>query len=145
MVGVDNPIFNLETDPLVESRVEMKGTITTITGIIDPTMKVGLEIIIDGMTEDLPISLMTGIVITDPIIGVDIATDKTIEVDKTIEIMTLDRDIDKGVKVGIGQETIVMTETEVKTEAQTEMGRLRTGPELCQMTEEDQDPGPTLE
>ena len=53
----------------------MKGTITTITGIIDPTMEIGLEIIIDGMTEDLPICLMTGIVITDPIIGIEVTTD----------------------------------------------------------------------
>ena len=59
--------------------------------------------------------------------------------------MTLDKDMEIGVKVEIGPETIVMTETEVETEAETEMGRHRTGPELCQMTEEDQDPGTTLE
>ena len=46
----------------------MKGTITTITGIIEPTIEIGLEIVIDGMTGDLPISLMTGVVITNPII-----------------------------------------------------------------------------
>ena len=137
-VGVDNSIFNLKTNPLVETRVEMKGNITTITGIIVPTMEIGLEIIIDGITEDLPIGLMTGMVITDLIIGVEVTTDKTLEVDKTIEVMTLDRDMEIGVKVEIGPETIVMTETEVETEAETEIGRHRTGPELCQMTEEDQ-------
>ena len=143
-VGVDNQISNLETDPLVETELEMKGTITTITGIIDPTMEIGLEIIRDRMTEGLPISLMTGIVITDLIIGVEVTTGKTIEVDKTIEVMTLDRDMEIGVKVEIGPETIVMTETEVETEVETEMGRHKTGPEFCQMTKEDQDPGPTL-
>ena len=59
--------------------------------------------------------------------------------------MTLDRDMEIGVKVGIGPETIVMTETEVEIEVETEMGRHKTGPKLCQMTEEDQDPGQTLE
>ena len=89
--------------------------------------------------------LMTGMVITDPIIGVEVTTDKTTEVDKTIEVMTLDRDMEIGVKVEIVLENIVMTETEVETEAETEMGRHRIGQELCQMTEEDQDPGATLE
>ena len=123
----------------------MKGIIITITGIIDPTMEIGLEIIIDGMTEDLPIGSMTGIVITDLIIGVEATTDKTIEVDEIIEVMTLERDMEIGVKVGIGQETIAMTKTEVETEVETQMGKHKTGPELCQMTEEDQDPGPTLQ
>ena len=144
-VGVDNPIFILETDPLVETGIEMKGTIITITGIIDQTIEIGLEIIKDRMKEDLHIGLMTGMVITDPIIGIEVTTDNTIEVDKTIEVMTLDRDMEIGVKVETGLETIVMTETEVGTEPDTEMARHRTGPELCQMTEEDQDPGPTLE
>ena len=115
----------------------MKGTMITITGIIDQTMEIGLEIIIDGMTEDLPISLMTGMVITGLIIGIEVTTDKTIEEDKTIVVMTLDRDMEIGVKVEMGIETTVMTKTEVETEAETETGRHRTGPELCQMTEED--------
>ena len=144
-VGVDNPIFTLETNHLVETGIEMRRTIITITGIIDQTMEIGLEIIIDGMTEDLHIDLMMGLVITDSIIGIEVTTDKRIEVNKTIEVMTLDRDMEIGVKVEIGLETIVMTETEVETETETEMGRHQTGPELCQMTEEDLDPGPTLE
>ena len=45
-------------------------------------MEIGLEIILDGMTEELPIGLMTHMVITDLIIGVEVITDKTIEVDK---------------------------------------------------------------
>ena len=109
-------------------------------------MEIGLEIIIDGMTlKTYLLVSMTGIVITDLIIGVEGTTDKTIKVDKIIEVMTLDRDIEIGVKIGIGPETIVMTEAEVETEVETEMGRHKTGSELCQMTEEDQDPGPTLE
>ena len=49
----------------------MKGIIITVTGTIDPPVEIDLEIIIDRMTEDLPIGLMIGIVITDPTIGVE--------------------------------------------------------------------------
>ena len=97
------------------------------------------------MTEDPHISLMTDVVITDPTTGIEASTDKTIELDKIIEIMTLDRNIEIGVKVEIGLGTIVMTETGAETEVETEMERHRIGPEPCQMTEENQDPGPTLE
>ena len=34
-VGVDNLIFTLKTDPLVDTRIEMKGTIITMTEIVD--------------------------------------------------------------------------------------------------------------
>ena len=144
-VGVHNPIFTLKTDLLVETRIEMKGTIITKTGIVDQTIEISLEIITEGMTEDPHIGLVTGMVITDPIIGIEATTDKTIELDKIIEIMTLDRDIEIGVKVEIGLETIVMTEIEAETEVGIEMDRHKIGPEPCQMTEENQDPGPTLE
>ena len=97
------------------------------------------------MTEDPHISLMIDIVITNPIIGIEATTDKTIELDKIIEIMTLDRDIEIGVKVEIGLETILMTEIEAETEVQIEMDRHKIGPEPCQMIEENQDLGPTLE
>ena len=44
------------------------------------------------MTEDRHIGLMTDVVITDPVTGIEATTDKTIELDKIIGIMTLDRD-----------------------------------------------------
>ena len=53
------------------------------------------------------------------------------ETEKIIEVMTLDRDMEIGVKVGI--------------EVETEMGKCKIDPELCQMTEEDQGLGLTLE
>ena len=84
-----------KTNPLVNTRIGMKGTIITMTGIIDQTIEIGLEIIIEGMTENLHISLMTDVVIADPIIRIEATTtDKTIEVDRIIEIMTLDRDME---------------------------------------------------
>ena len=88
---------------------------------------------------------MTDLVITDPIIGIEATTDKTIDLDKIIEVMTLGRDIEIGVKVEIGLETIVMTEMETETEVGIEMDRHKIGPEPCPMTEENQDPGPALE
>ena len=97
------------------------------------------------MTEDPHIGSMIDVVITDPIIGIEATTDKTIELDKIIEIMTLDRDIEIGVIVEIGVETTAMTEIEAETEVEIEMDRHKIGPEPCQMTEENQDPGPTLE
>ena len=123
----------------------MKGTIITMTRIVDCTIEIGLEIITEGMTEDPHISLMTDMVITDLIIGIEATTDKKTELDKIIEIMTLDRDIEIGVKVEIVLKTIVMTEIEAETEVETEMDRHKIGPEPCQMTEGNQDPGPTLE
>ena len=59
--------------------------------------------------------------------------------------MTLDRDIEIGVKVEICLEIIVMTEIEAETEVGIEMDKHKIGPQPCQMTEENQDPGPTLE
>ena len=122
----------------------MKGTIIKMTGIVDQTIERGLEIITEGMTEDPHIGLMTDVVITDLITGIEATTDKTIELDKIIEIMTLDRDIEIGMKAEIGLETIVMTEIEAETEVEIEMDRHKIGPEPYQMTEENQDPGLTL-
>ena len=59
--------------------------------------------------------------------------------------MTLDRDMEIGVKVGIDLEIIVVTKLEVGIEVETEMGKCKIDPELCQMTEEDQGLGLTLE
>ena len=64
------------------------------------------------------------------------ATDKTIEIDKIIERMTLDKEI--RVKVGIDQEIMVMTVPEVVIGIETETDRCNLDPELCQMAEEDQ-------
>ena len=66
------------------------------------------------------------------------ATDRTIEVDKIIEEMTPDKEIETGVKVGIEPEIIAMIVLEVEIERETEMDRCNLDPELCQMTEEDQ-------
>ena len=59
------------------------------------------------------------------------------------EQITPDKDIEIGVKVGIGQEIMVMTALEVETEIQTD--GCNQDPELCQMTEEDLGPGPIQE
>ena len=120
-------------------------TIITMTEIVDQTIEISLEILTEGMTEDLHIGSMIDMVVTDLITGIEATTEKTIELDKIIEIMTLDRDIEKGVKVEMGLETIVMIEIEAETEVGIEMHRHNIGPEPCQMIEENQDPGPTLE
>ena len=71
-------------------------------------------------------------------IGGEIATDKTIEIDKIIEQTTPDKHIETGVKVGIDQEIIVMTVLEVEIEIEIETDRCNLDLELCHMTEEDQ-------
>ena len=77
--------------------------------------------------------------------GVEATIGKTVETDKIIGVMTLDRDIEIGVKVGIGPEIIAVTEQGAEIEVETEMDKCEIDPELCQMTEEDQGPDPTLE
>ena len=79
---------------------------------------------------------MRDIITIDKTIGGEIATDKTIEIDKIIEEVTPDKET--GVKVGIDQEIIAMTVQEVEIEIETEMDGCNLDPELCQMTEEDQ-------
>ena len=61
---------------------------------------IDLEIITDVMTEDIPIGLMMGTITIDLITGVEATIGKTVETDKIIGVMTLDRDIEIGVKVG---------------------------------------------
>ena len=114
----------------------MKETIIKMTEIVDQTIEIGLEILTEGMIEDPHTSSMMDKVITDLIIDIEATTDKTIELDKIIEIMTLDRDIEIGVKVEIGLETIVMTEIEAETEVGIEMHKHKIGLEPCQMTGE---------
>ena len=97
------------------------------------------------MTEDAHIGVMIYMVIIDLIIGIEATTDKTIELDKIIEIMTIDRDIKIAVKVETGLETILMTEIEAEAEVDIKMNKHKIGPEPCQITEENPYPGPTLE
>ena len=86
--------------------------------------------------------------IIDKTIG-EIITDKTIEetvdIDKTLEQMTLNRDIGIGARVEIDKEITVVTILEVEIE--TEMDRYNKGPEHYQMAETGQDLGlgPILE
>ena len=97
------------------------------------------------MTEDPHVGSMIDMAITDLIIDIEATTDKTIEIDRIIDIMTLDRDIEIGVRVETGLETIVIIEIEAETEVGIEMYKHKIGPEPCQMTGENQDPDPTLQ
>ena len=86
------------------------------------------------MIEDITICLMKDIIITDQITEGETIIGKTVETDKITEVMTLDRDMEIGVRVGIKPEIIVVTEPEVGIEVETEMGKCKIDPELCQMT-----------
>ena len=108
-------------------------------------MEIGQGTTTDMMTEDIPISLMKDAITTDQTTEGETTIGKTVETDKVIEVITLDRDMEMGVKVGIDPEIIVVTEPEVGIEVDTEMGKCKIDPELCQMTEEDQGLGLTLE
>ena len=88
---------------------------------------------------------MTGIVITDPIIEVEVTTDKTIEVDKTIKVMTLDKRLEIGSESRDRSRNYSNDRDRSRNRSRNRDGKTYKGPELCQMTEEDQDPGPTLE
>ena len=97
------------------------------------------------MTEDIPIGLMIGAITIDPITGVEATIGRIAETDKIIGVMILGRDMEIGVKVGIGPEIIVVTEPGAEVEVETGMDKCKRDPELCQMTEEDQCQGPILE
>ena len=84
--------------------------------ITDPTIEIGLGTTTDLMMEDITISLMKDIINTDQITEGETIIGKTVETDKTIELMTLDRDMEIGVRVGIDPEIIVETEPEVGVE-----------------------------
>ena len=77
---------------------------------------------------------MRDVVTTDRTIGGEITIDKTIEIDKIIEGMILDKETE--VRVEIDWEITVMTVPEVEKEVETEMDRYTLDPELCQMTED---------
>ena len=95
------------------------------------------------MTEDLTIGLMKDAITTDQTTEGETTIGKAVETDKIIEVMTLDKDMEIGVKVGIDPEIIVVTEPEVGIEVETE--KCKIDQELCQMTEKDQGLGLTLE
>ena len=144
-VGVDDKLLSLATDPLVGIVIEIEETLTKTPEIVDPTIEIDLELIKDMMTEDIPISLMKGAMITDQITGIEATTGKTVETDKIIEVMTQDRDMEIGVKVGKGPEIISVTELVIGREVETGTAKHEIDPELCQITEEVQGPGPTPE
>ena len=97
------------------------------------------------MTEDMLIGLIKDAITIGQTIEGETTIGKTVETDRIIEVITLDRDKEIGVKVGIDPEIIVVTEPEVGIEVETEMGKYTTNPETCQMTEKDQGLGLTLE
>ena len=68
---------------------------------------------------------MKDIIITDQITEGETIIGKTVETDKPIEVMTLDRDMEIGVRVGIDPEIIVVTEPEVGIEVETETGKCK--------------------
>ena len=142
-VGLNHKLFSPTTDPL--AGIEIEEIIIIITEIADPTIEIGLGTTPDMMIEDITIGLMKDIIITDQITEGETIIGKTVETDKTIDIMALDRGMEIGMKVGIEPEIIEVTEPAVGIEVEAEMGKCKIDPELCQMTEEDQGLGLTLE
>ena len=119
-----NPLAGIETD--------LEGII--IIEIIDPTLETDPGTVIDMTTEEIITCPMRDAVTTDRIIEGEITIDKSIEIDKIIEEMTLDKE--KGVRVEIDWEIIVMTAPGVEKEVEIEMDRCNLDPELCQMTDD---------
>ena len=144
-VGVDNKIFSYTTDHLVGIEREIEGIIIITIEIIDPTIEIDPETVIDVITEEITTSPIKDIIITDKTIGEGIATERTVEIDKIIEEMTPDKDTETGMKVGTDQEIIAMIGLEAETEIDIEMDGCNLDPEHCQMTEEDQGLDLTLE
>ena len=124
-VGIDNKIFSPATDPLSGIEIGIEKIIIITTDIIDPTIEIGLGTITGMVTEDIPIGLMKDAITTDKTIEGETTIGRTVETDKIIEIMTLDRDIEIRGKEGIDPESIVMTETEVEIEVETDIGNLQ--------------------
>ena len=123
---------------LSRGRNRTRGIIIITIEIIDPTLEIDPGTIIDVTIEEITTIPMRDIITIDRTIGGEMATDKTIEIDKIIGEMTPEKET--GAKVGIDQEIIVMTAPEVETGTETEMDRCNLDPELCLMTEEDQGP-----
>ena len=99
IVEADSKIFSHTTGPLAETETEPEGIIIITIEITHPTFEIDPEIITDVTTEKIIISPIRDIITIDRTIGGEIAIDKTIEIDKIIGGMTLDKET--GVKVGI--------------------------------------------
>ena len=92
--------------------------------------------ITDVITEEIPTSPMRDAITTDRTIEGEITIDKTIEIGKIIEEITIDQET--GVRVEIGPEFIATIAPNVEKEVEIEIDGWNLDPELCQMTE-DQD------
>ena len=135
-------LFSPTIGPSAEIGIETEGIIIVGT-IIDPTTGTVLETIIDMTIGETTTSSMIDEIIIDETVGGEIATDKTIEIDKIIEEMTPDKDTGIGMEVGIDQEITVETVLEVEIEIETD--GCNKEPELCQITEKYLGPGPIQE
>ena len=87
------------------------------------------------MIDNITFKLIKDIIIIEQITEGETIRGRTVETDKTIEVMTLDRDMEIEVRVGIDLEIIVEIEPEVGIEVETEMHKFKTDPGLFQMTE----------
>ena len=76
-----------------------RGIIIIKSEIIGPTIEIGLETITDKITKEISSSLMKDTIIIDRTIEGEITIDKTIEIDKIMEEITLDKET--GVRVEI--------------------------------------------
>ena len=94
---IDSKIFSPATGPSVEIETDLEGI--TIIEIIDLTSGIDPGIIIGVTTEEITTGPMRDIVTIDRTIGGEITIDKSIEIDKIIEGMTLDKET--GVRVEI--------------------------------------------
>ena len=83
-----------------EIETEIEETII-IEPIIDPTIEIDPETVIDVTIGETTIGPMKDGIIIDKRVGGEMATGKTIEIDKIIEEMTPDKDTETGMKVGI--------------------------------------------
>ena len=90
IVEVDSNIFSPTIGLLAKTEAELEGII--IIEIIHLILEIDPEIITDLTTEEIITSPMRDVITTDRTIGGEIAIDKTIEIDRTIEGMALDRD-----------------------------------------------------
>ena len=145
LTSLVSKIFCPTTDHLAGIGIEIEEIIFIITEIIDPAIEIGQGTATEVMIDNITIGLMKDVIIIDQITEGETIAGKTVETDKTIEVMTPDRDMEIEVRVGIDPEIIVVTEPEVGIGVETEMDKFKTDPELCQMREEDQGLGLTLE
>ena len=103
-VEVDCRIFSPTIGLSAEIETEVGEIIIITIEIIDPTIEIDPETIIDVTAEEIATGLMKDKITIDMTIEGETAIDKTMEIDKIIEEMIPDKDIATGVKVGIDQE-----------------------------------------